>query len=127
MKFAKWVFLVAGVVGILELVPLYFSETKIGLDYPPAITHPEFFYGFVGVALAWQVLFLILARDPVRYRLMMLPGILEKLGYGLAVMVLFAMHRLAPLTLVFGSLDLLWVILFAMAFRATRPSGSPPG
>ena len=127
MKFAKWVFLVAGVVGILELLPLYFSETQIGVDFPPAITHPEFFYGFAGVALAWQVLFLILARDPVRYRLMMLPGILEKLGYGFAVTALFVVHRVAPLTLMFGCLDLLWVVLFAAAFRATRPSGAPPG
>ena len=127
MKFAKWVFLLAGIIGMLELVPLYFCETKIGLDYPPAITHPEFFYGFVGVALAWQVLFLMLARDPVRYRMMMLPGILEKLGYGLAVVALFLAQRVAPLTLVFGGLDLLWVVLFAAAFRATRPSGSPRG
>jgi hypothetical protein len=32
------------------------------------------------VALAWQVAFLIIARDVQRYRLFMLPAILEKLS-----------------------------------------------
>ena len=27
--------------------------------YPPTITHPDFFYGFVGVALVWQLVFLL--------------------------------------------------------------------
>jgi hypothetical protein len=42
------------------LAPIYFIKNKIGQETPPAITHPEYFYGFLGVALSWQVLFLIL-------------------------------------------------------------------
>jgi|SRR5579872_615904 len=45
-----------------------------GRDTPPAITHPEYFYGFLGGALAWQFLFLVLSTDPVRYRPMILPA-----------------------------------------------------
>jgi hypothetical protein len=52
MKFAKIVFLIAGIQGLLILAPLYFLERTIGRQAPPAITHPEYFYGFVGVALA---------------------------------------------------------------------------
>ena len=48
--------------------PNYFLETRLGEDYPPAITHPEFFYGFVGTCLAWQLAYLLIATDPVRYR-----------------------------------------------------------
>jgi hypothetical protein len=62
-------------------------EGIIAKQTPPPITQPEFFYGFVGVSLAWQVLFLFLARDPQRYRLMMLPSILEKISYGIALIV----------------------------------------
>ena len=36
-------------------------EARVGRDYPPAITHPEYFYGFLGVAAAWQVAFLVIA------------------------------------------------------------------
>jgi hypothetical protein len=94
MRFAKIVFLVAGVYGLLVLAPLYFLESMIGRQTPPAITHPEYFYGFVGVGLAWQVLFLAVSRDPVRYRAMILPSVLEKVSYGIALAVLFSQHRL---------------------------------
>ena len=36
------------------------------------------YYGFVGVTLAWQVAFLVIASDPVRYRTFMLTAMLEK-------------------------------------------------
>ena len=90
MKFAKIVFLIAGIYGVLILTPIYFMEGKIGRDTPPAITHPEFLYGFLGVALSWQFLFLVLSRDPLRYRAMILPSILEKVSYGIALVLLFA-------------------------------------
>ena len=120
MLFAKRVFLIAGIYGLIVLVPQYFLEAKTGRDYPPAITHPEFFYGFTGVALAWQVAFLIIARDPVRYRLMMIPSMLEKISFGVAAIVLFAQGRLAPLLLAAGIGDLLWCAAFVVAFQRTR-------
>jgi hypothetical protein len=66
IAFARRVFTLAGLYGVLVLVPQYFMEDQVGRDFPPPITHPENYYGFIGVALAWQVLFFILARDPVR-------------------------------------------------------------
>jgi len=47
----------AGIYGLVVLLPLYFLEHRLGQDQPPAITHPEFYCGFVGVATAWQVAF----------------------------------------------------------------------
>lgn len=41
MKFAKRVFLAAGIYGLIVMLPFYFLENKIGCDFPPAITHPE--------------------------------------------------------------------------------------
>jgi hypothetical protein len=124
MILAKRVFFVAGIYGILVLTPLYFLEARVGRDFPPAITHPEYFYGFLGVALAWQVLFLILARDPVRYRLMMLPAILEKVSYGIAILVLFLQERLPALVLGSASIDFVFAGLFALAFLRTGPDSS---
>jgi hypothetical protein len=122
MHFAKRVFLVAGIYGLVVMSPQYFLEQQIGRDYPPAITHPEHFYGFIGVALAWQVLFLIIARDPVRYRLAMLPAVLEKATFGVAVIVLYAQGRIPGPVLGFGLLDLILGSLFLLAYRRTAPS-----
>lgn len=119
MKFARTVFNVAGVYGVLVLVPQYFMEEKIGRDFPPPVTHPEHFYGFVGVALAWQILFFVIARDPVRLRPAMVPAILEKLTFGIAAIVLYAQGRLAAPILGAGLIDLLLAALFFVALRKT--------
>lgn len=88
MKFAKWTFLIAGVYGLLILVPQYFLEIQNGIDYPPVINHPEYYYGFIGVAVAWQFVFLLISRDPKRYRLVMLVAVIEKFSYGFATIIL---------------------------------------
>lgn len=120
MRFARIVFLVAGIYGLLILTPMYFLENKIGRDTPPAITHPEYFYGFTGVALAWQVLFLALSRDPVRYRAMILPSILEKVTWGIALIVLFSQRRLPLSAFAIGSVDWIFAFLFLAAYFTTK-------
>jgi hypothetical protein len=116
MKFARWVFLLAGIYGVLVVLPQFFLERRVGIDYPPPITHPEYFYGFAGVALAWQFAFLIISRDPARYRPMMLPGIMEKAAFGFATIVLYMEERLAWQMLVFGLIDLVFGMLFLVAW-----------
>jgi hypothetical protein len=116
MKFAQRVFAAAGVWGLLVLSPLYFLNDKIGRENPPAITHPEFFYGFIAVGLAWQVAFLVIASDPVRYRLLMVPAMLEKFGYVATVLVLFAQGRLPSSALVFAGTDFFLGVLFVVSF-----------
>jgi hypothetical protein len=120
MRFARWVFSIAGIYGVVMVTPQYWLEDRLGQDYPPAITHPEYFYGFVGVTLAWQVAFLVIAQDPVRYRLFMLPAILEKASFGVASLVLYAQGRIPALLALFGIIDLALGVLFAEAFRRTR-------
>jgi len=121
MRFARNVFLVAGIYGILVLTPGYFLEARVGQETPPPITHPEYFYGFLGVALAFQVVFLVIASDPSRYRLMMLPSILEKVSYGVALIALMAQHRLATSVFLIGSVDWVFAFLFVAALAKTPP------
>ena len=64
MKFAKYVYYIAAIYGIIALAPQYLMETNIGSDNPPPMTHAEYFYGFVGVALVFQFVFLVMAGDP---------------------------------------------------------------
>jgi hypothetical protein len=119
MKFAKIVFWVAGIWGVLVLAPLYFMFDLIGQKDPPAITHPGFFYGFAGVGLAWQITFLFIARDPIRFRPLMIPSIIEKFSYGIAVVVLVLQSRMHSSDLVFAGTDLLLGILFVVAYLRT--------
>src|SRR4051794_9945181 len=115
MSFARRVFLIAGVWGVSIVFPLYFLEGRIGRDQPPPITHPEFYYGFVGVTLVFQILFLVIASDPVRYRPIMLVSILEKVSYGFATPILYGPLRV-PAVVFPGSLtDLVGAVFFAIA------------
>jgi hypothetical protein len=119
MRFAKIIFLVAGIWGVLLLTPLYFIFDLIGRQDPPPITHPAFYYGFAGVGLAWQIAFFVIARNPVRFRPIMIPSIVEKFAYGGVLTVLFLQHRLHPQDFAFGCIDLVLGLLFIVAFFKT--------
>jgi len=119
MKFAKIVFWIAGIWGVLVITPLYFLFDSIGRNDPPPITHPGFFYGFAGVALAWQIAFLFIAQDPLRYRPLIIPSILEKASFSVAVFVLVSQKRMHPSDLVFAGTDLLLGLLFVIAYFKT--------
>ena len=119
-KFASRVFLLAGIYGILVLAPQYLAESGAGMALPEPIRHPEHFYGFVGVALAWQLVFLLIARDVERYRPLMLIAVLEKLAFGVPVLILYARGRVNAIVLSFGLIDLVLGVLFVAAFFASR-------
>jgi hypothetical protein len=124
MKFAKIVFWIAGIWGVLVITPLYFMFDLIGRQDPPAITHPGFFYGFVGLALAWQIAFLIIATDPVRYRPLIIPSIVEKFSFGVAVVILVMQARMHSSDLFFAGTDLLLGVLFVAAYFRTPASST---
>ena len=119
MKFARYSFAAAGTIGILVLLPMYFLLEKTGADNPPPVTHPEFYYGFIGVALAFQIVFLIIATDPVKYRLLMIPSIIEKLGFVLPMAYLVVNGRVSGSIIGGAVLDLLWTILFILSYFKT--------
>jgi hypothetical protein len=119
MKFAKVLFWIAGIWGVLVLTPLYFIFDLIGQKDPPPITHPAFYYGFVSVGLAFQFVFFVIATDPARFRPIMIPSVLEKFGYGAALLVLYLQNRLHPQDLALGGVDLLFGVLFLAAFFRT--------
>ena len=122
MKFAKIIFWLAAISGFFTITPLYFMFDLIAEKDPPPITHPAFFYGFVGVALVWQITFAIIARDPVRFRTIMIPAVLEKLVYSIPVIVLVLQKRTRPADLLFAAIDLSLGVLFVIAYLRTPRS-----
>ena len=115
-RFSRLVFLIAGIWGVIVIVPGYFGEKMIGVQDPPAITHPEYYYGFIGLALAWQIGFLIIAADPARLRPLIPAAVVEKLAFAAAVAVLFASGRVAKVVAISAAVDLLFGVLFALAY-----------
>jgi len=95
----------------------------IGKNDPPVITHPGFYYGFVGGALAWQIAFLIIGVNPVRLRPMMIPSVVEKFTFGVAVVVLVTQGRMHRTDLVFAGTDLTLGVLFVAAYVVTGSKG----
>jgi hypothetical protein len=122
MKFAKVVFLIAGIAGVVELTPLFFVSGTIGRQDPPALTHPEFYFGFLGVTLVWQFVFLVIATDPLRYRPIMALSVFEKLSFILTTALLFLLGRLTVSESAMAVPDAALSVLFVISFLKTRPA-----
>ena len=121
MRFARFAFIGAGIWGIVVLTPLYWLVDVTGRPYSPPTDYPQFFYGFLSVAMAWQIAFLVIATNPARFRPLMIPGILEKLGHVVGVAVLYKNARIPAIDAQAAVPDLLLAILFILAFARTAP------
>ena len=119
-RFSSIVFLAAGIYGLVVLVPGFFGETIMAEKMPPAITHPEFYYGFFGVAVAWQVAFLIISRDPQRFWPIIPAAILEKLAFCVACAVLLALGRIPLIVALGGAGDFILGTLFTISYFRLR-------
>ena len=125
VRLSKITFRLAGISGIAIVAMMYFIEDRIGRDFPPAITHPEFYYGFLGLILSWQIAFLIIGGDPLRFRPVMIAAMVEKFGYLVAMVVLAMKHRVSGAPLAGAGMDLIWGVLFLICYlRLGRHSGA---
>ncbi len=116
MKFARYTFLIAAIYGLLILLPYFFLESQVGTYAPPAITHPEFYYGFLGVASVFQLIFIVIAFDPSSFRVLIPIAILEKLSFGITCVALYFAGRMeASPFFIGGMIDLVLAALFTAA------------
>ncbi len=110
MKFAKWTFLIAGIFGLASLLPLSLAEMSLEPK------QPEFFYGFVFLNLCWQISYLMISANPVRFRPMMIPAFLAKGSGVIALTSLYLDGRVSSLFLFTGAMDGTFALLFLIAF-----------
>jgi hypothetical protein len=128
MRFAKRVFTLAALYGLLAVPPMFFMERRYGLDHPPSIAHPEFYYGFAAVTLVWQLVYFTIGTDPLRFRPMMALAAAAKLGFALVVAALAARGHAAAFNLRVGAgIDALLGLLFLVAYARTRELAARPG
>ena len=108
-----------GITGVLMVIPPYFLEGQFGRDHPPPVNHPELYYGFFGVTLSWQIMFLVIGSDPMRFRKAMIPAMLEKATFAIAIPILHALERVSVTWVGFASMDGTWLVLFLLAYFRT--------
>jgi hypothetical protein len=118
MKFSRWVFLVAGIYGLFVTLPLY-NEAGTTRMFPPAVNHPEYYYGFISTVIAWQVAFLLISRDPLKHRPLIIPAILEKMIYAFSIFVLALQGRVAGAMVGFATIDSILGVLFIISYILT--------
>lgn len=119
MRFARIVFIVAGVWGIAVLTPIYFLVDVTGRQYARPAEYPQFFYGFLSVAIAWQIAFLVIGSNPPRFRPLMIPAIVEKLGWVAGLAILHGQGRVSAVDAQALWPDLMLGLLFIAAFAKT--------
>ncbi|MEM8917919.1 MAG: hypothetical protein AAGE37_03585 [Pseudomonadota bacterium] len=116
----KIIFWGAAIFGIVALVPGFFSETQM----QPPISHPEFYYGFHGLALVFQLIFIMIAMDPLRYRSLIPIAILEKASFFVPSLILWTQGRLVMGGPFIGAMiDGLLMLLFVLAWWLMRSVG----
>ena len=123
MRFAKIVFIAAGIWGLAVLPPFYWLVDITGRHYDVPTQYPQFFYGFMSITLAWQLAFLVIGSNPARFRPLMVPSMLEKFGYVVTLAVLYAQGRVSSTDAQAIVPDLILGVLFVAAFVKT--SGTP--
>ena len=120
MRFAKIIFTGAGIWGVTVLAPFYWLVDITGRRYAPPADYPQFFYGFMAVALAWQIAFLLIGTNPARFRSLMIPAMIEKFGYVSTLFVLYGSSRITSLDFQPAIPDGILGVLFVVAFIKTR-------
>lgn len=123
--FAKRVFQVAAGWGFFILT-LAYGAYLLGIEGATIDTdRPELVHGFFLVTLAFQVVFLIIASDPVRFRMFMLASMIEKLPFTLVSILLFTNGQAPMAAAVLGLIDGALGLLFMIAYFVTgREAGA---
>jgi len=115
MKFAKWVFIIGGIFGLLAIIPLYFIENRIA----PGLKYPEFYYGFIGINIIWQIVYIYISTNPSRFRPIILFAFFVKILGVISISWLILIERTEPWWCGIIITDLIFAVLFLSAFRTT--------
>lgn len=113
MKFAKWTFLIAGIIGLISTIPLAFAEKLM------SVKQPEFYYGFVFLDICFQIVYILIATSPIRFRLMMIPSFVAKASGTIVLTWLFLIGKVSLNWIAFASIDGIFAILFLIGFFVT--------
>lgn len=119
IRTASWLFRGAAIYGLIVLLPLYFLEQVVAAP-AATILHPEYYYGFVGAAAAWQLVYWTIGSDPVRYRPLMALSVVAKFSFWIPTFLLWLNGRTPTSTFAFVNVDLILGLAFLFAWRSLK-------
>jgi hypothetical protein len=120
-RLARWLFRGAAIYGLIVLLPLYFLERQVAAP-AELLDHPIYYYGFVGAAAAWQLVYWTIGNDPVRYRAFMPLAAVAKFGFWVPSLILWLNGRAPTSTFAVTNGDLILGIAFFLAWRTLKTS-----
>ena len=112
MKFAKWILVLAGMVGMISLFPLYFKEHTIA----PDLMYPVFYYGFISINIIWQLMYIYISHDPVKFRPIIFFGFMVKIIGAISIFFLIIQDRAEYWWIAIALVDFIFSILFLVSF-----------
>ena len=110
MKLAKWIFLIAGIFGLISTIPLAFAEKIM------SVQQPVFYYGFVCLDICLQIVYIIISTSPMRFRPMMIPAFLAKASGTVALTWLYLIDKVSTQWITIGAVDGIFAILFLIGY-----------
>lgn len=108
-RFVRRVFIGAAIYGFLAIPVLYFT------DAPDP--HRLLYFAFAGCAMVFQGVFLVIARDPVKYAAFIPLAIFEKLSFGIPALAFWSQGQATGDMALGGAVDLLLALLFCISWR----------
>ncbi len=108
-RFTARVLIGAALYGVIGSASLYFT------DAPDP--HRLLYFAFAGIALVFQGVFVVIARDPRRFAPLLGLCVFEKISFAIPALAFFAQGQ-APLSMgLGGAMDMLLAVLFAICWR----------
>lgn len=112
VTFARRVYVIAAIYGFLAVPALYFT------DAPDP--HRLLYFAFAGIALVFQGVFLVIARDPLRYAAFLPLTVFEKISFGIPALAFWSQRQAESDLALGGAVDLLFAALFIIAWLKMR-------
>ena len=112
VRFARSVYLAAAIYGLLAVPPLYLT------DAPDP--HRLMYFAFAGIALVFQGVFLVIARDPRRYRAFVPLTIFEKVSFGVPALAFWSQGKAESAMALGGAIDLALAAVFTVVWLRLR-------
>ncbi len=108
-RFTRRALIGAAIYGFIGAGTLYFTDAPDPHRLP--------YFAFAGIALVFQGVFLVIARDPRRFAPLLPLCVFEKVSFGVPALA-FAAHGQAEASMALGgAVDLLLAGIFVLAWR----------
>lgn len=113
--FTRRVLIGAAIYGFICAGTLYFTAAPD--------PHRLLYFAFAGIALVFQGVFLVIARDPRRYAAFLPLCVFEKISFAIPALAFSARGQAETSMALGGAVDLLLAVLFFAAWRGMAKTG----